>query len=154
MCYRVLLSTSTADDLSARSTDLVRFEKKYLDDEIASTLAYDHRWYSGSKSGCSCTFRRATTAQLGFGRPVDWYPENDDELEATAAFIAVVRRVLESGHLIDCIDVWDDAGVSGILQMEVDLNEVADEEFRFFENYHFTFVRRVRDKQPGAMPPS
>lgn len=142
MCYIVFLSTSSPEDLSAESTDLVRFGREHLDNEVASMLAYEHKWYVGSASGCSCTFRHLMSPELGFGRPEDWFPEERDAIEATAAFVAVVRRMLDSGYQVDCIDAWAGAERAGIIKKDVDLSAIADEEFRFFENHHFAFTGR------------
>ncbi len=77
--------------------------------------------------------------QLGFGGPEDWYPETDDAVKATEGFIAVVRKLLDGGDPVDCIDVWAGAEIGRVARQEVDLSAVSNREFRFFENYHFVF---------------
>lgn len=142
MCYQVFLSTSSAQDLSVESDALVRFGRERLDNEIAALLAYEHKWYVGSASGCSCTFRHLMSPELGFGKPEEWFREERDAIEATAAFVAVVRRMLDNGYQVDCIDAWAGAEGRDIVKKDVDLGAITDEEFRFFENHHFVFTRR------------
>jgi hypothetical protein len=139
MCYSVYLSTDSEEDLSKQSTDLVRFEKVKDDDPLTSLLEYEARWYVGSRSGCGCTFRHLVSIELGFGEPVHWYQEEDDEINATLSFLAVIRRMIREGYQLDCIDAWSGAGPADIVEKDVDLKTVADEEFRFFENHHFRF---------------
>ena len=51
------------------------------------------RRHVGSKSGCSCTFRHLYSIELGFGEPVDWYPEEPDAIEATIQLASTIRRL-------------------------------------------------------------
>jgi len=140
MCYVLLLSTSSAADLSAESTPLVRFEKPADDETLAQSLHHSYKWYVGSSTGCSCTFRHVMSREMGFGKPEDWSPEQAEEIAATGAFIAVVRKLLDAGHQVDCLNFWNGAGAGEITKLDVDLSIIADNEFRFFENYHFCFV--------------
>ena len=144
MCYSVYLSTDSEEDLARESTELVRFEKLLNGDPVMSLLEHENRWHVGSKSGCGCTFRHLASIELGFGAPVDWYPEEDDEIKATLSFQTVVRRMVREGHRVDCIDAWSGAGPMDIVVKEVELEALADVEFRFFENHHFRFLSRVR----------
>lgn len=140
MCYTVILSTTSPEDLSTKSSEFVCFEKQPSDSRFASKLSYPNLWHAGWPSGCcSCYFRHLMDPQLGFGKPVDWMPEDVQNLEATARFIAVVGEVLDGGHPIDCVDIWGEP--DRLVELYVDLNRVTDEEFRFFENYHFRFTR-------------
>lgn len=138
MCYSVFMSTSSPEDLASRATPLITFHKRAAD-ETLPPLLHDHQWFVGSKSGCSCTFRHATSAQLGFGKPEEWYPDEPDEIAATATFIAMVRQVLADGYEVDCVDLWAEGAAGKIVTREVDLAAVSDQEFRFFENVHFVF---------------
>ncbi len=85
MCYGVYVSTDSSEDLATRNTDLVRFEKVAdpLSDPCITLLDFPSQWYVGSKSRCSCTFRHLTSIELGFSEPVDWYTEEQEELDAT-----------------------------------------------------------------------
>ncbi len=138
MCYIVLASTSSAEDLGRCSSELMRFEK-HPDQAAGAVLLHEHKWYVGSRSGCSCGFRHVMSPELGFGKPVEWLPEEADDIQATAAFTAVVRRLVNAGHKADCVSAWN-GEAQQIRTQQVDLSEVPDDEFRFFENYHFVFA--------------
>ena len=139
MCYSVYLSTDSEEDLSREDSESVHFEKTSSDDPGISLLKHEHKWYVGSKSGCSCTFRHLFSVELGFGGPVDWYEEEDDEINATLSFVAIVRRMIREGNQLDCIDVWYNAELKDVVEKEVNLGNMADEEFRFFESHLFRF---------------
>jgi hypothetical protein len=140
VCYSIFLSTDSSRDLSTENSDLLRFEQEAIEEPFRSILQNENRWYVGSKSGCSCTFRHLYSTELGFGGPVDWYPEDEDERKATSSFIKLVRQLVNQGHPVDCVDVWYGAAKDDIKEMEVNLKDVSDEQFRFFENHHFIFA--------------
>jgi hypothetical protein len=85
MCYAVYISTDSTEDLSKRNSELVRFEKVTDPNADPCTRLLDlpNQWYVGSKTGCSCTFRHLMSVKLGFGEPEDWYPEEQDDVDAT-----------------------------------------------------------------------
>lgn len=140
MCYAIYLSTDLEDDLSKFNTALVRFEHVDVRSPVITSLEYIHKWYVASKSGCSCTFRHLTSVELGFGAPVDWYEEEENEIAATLTFIKVIRKLINRGAKVDCIDIWYGTEPSDIQVKRVKLMDIKDEQFRFFENYHFLFV--------------
>jgi hypothetical protein len=119
----------------------VRFERNLPDIADAAKLRYPNRWYVGSKAGCSCGFRHLYSIDMGFGEPVEWYPEDDDDIEATLELIAIIRELVVSGESVDCIDAWEHQNMhpSAEAELEVNLGEVSDRAFRFFENHHFVF---------------
>jgi hypothetical protein len=84
-----------------------------------------------------------TSVELGFGGPVDGYPEDEDELEATRKLYAVIVLLAEKRDGVDCIDRWEGAKVDDIRTLVVPLEAVSRETFRVFENYRFRF-------SPGA----
>lgn len=139
MCYSIFLSTDSSQDLSAENCELLEFKPESIEEPIRSILQHQHQWYVGSKSRCSCTFRHLYDPELGFGEPVDWFPEDQDELAATLSFIQVVRQLVDQGHQVDCVDVWNYSAANEIVKLEVNLKTVSDEQFRFFENHHFIF---------------
>ena len=147
MCYAVFLSTTSAEDLARHNSDRLIFSREVPDEAAVGALHYPHRWYVGSKSGCSCTFRHLHSTELGFGPPVDWYPEEEDEVTATLEFVAVVRTLVESGERVDCIDAWSgEAGTPGFGEpFAVNLATLSDADFRFFEAHHFDFVLSQRN---------
>lgn len=141
MCYLVYISTDFAGDLTRHNCALVSFEKDFThaDSTILDLLLYDHLWYVGSKAGCSCTFRHLLSVELGFGEPVDWSPEETDEIEATKMFYDVVAGLTSAGHKVDCIEIWADTKRDQITRLSVDMGAVSRDAFRFFENHHFIF---------------
>ncbi|UCD43084.1 MAG: hypothetical protein JSV69_05680 [Chloroflexota bacterium] len=140
MCYSIYLSTDSNKDLSNENNDLLHFKQEEIKGSIQSILKNEHQWYLGSKSICSCTFRHLHSIELGFSEPVDWYPEDDDEIAATLSFIEIARQIVEQGHQLDCVDIWEGTAEADIKELWIDLNDLRDDEFRFFENYHFIFT--------------
>jgi hypothetical protein len=142
MCYTLLLSTSSDEDLALHNNDLVRFSRDLPSIAAADHLKYAHRWYVGSQAGCSCTFRHSMEQNgLGFQEPVEWWKEEPEPIDATLQLIAIIRGLLASGHTVDCVDVFGDLKVPGPdRELEVDLSTVSNAAFRFFENYHFVFM--------------
>lgn len=142
MCYQVILSTDAPENLGQLNSGLLGFSRKLPYETGTGLLRHSHRWHVQSKSRCSCTFRHATDLGLGFGEPVAWYPEEDDALRATARFTGIVRKLVDSGYSVDCIDLWQ--GESGLLSepvnLVVDLSVVGDSQFRFFENCLMQFT--------------
>src|SRR3990172_5989413 len=108
MCYSVYISTDSSEDISKRNSELVRFEKvtDTNDDICTKLLEFPNRWYVGSKSGCSCTFRHLLSIELGFAEPVDWYKEEQDEINATGELYSALDALLSSGHRVDILDRW------------------------------------------------
>ena len=137
----VLLSTDSSEDLSVHNDELVTFSRTLPPLAEVEALAHPHRWFVGSRHGCSCGFRHlyVGSVSLGFGEPQDWYPEEVEDLEATRRFLSVVKALLAAGACIDCIDAWghetDSSNLSGTIY--VNFAEVSDREYRFFENHRF-----------------
>ena len=143
MCYSIYLSTNSDQDLSAENCDLVSFSKEPVPESYRSLLKFPHQWFVGSKSMCSCTFRHLFSIELGFGEPVDWYEESEDEIAATLLFINIIRRISKLGFQVDCIDTWEGTGREDFVETSVNLDDIADDQFRFFENHHFVFDGEV-----------
>lgn len=151
MCYTIFLSTTSDEDLSVLSPELLQFERiggadKCLssveEDPIEERLAHANRWLLICRyGGCSCHYRHLPRElrDLGFAPPVDWNPEDDDDIESTAAAYDVFRRLLSEGHKLDVIDAWADTPADGIADMPVRLCEVPKEAFRFFDGVRFAF---------------
>jgi hypothetical protein len=145
MCYSLYLSTDSPVDLRVYSTDLVRFQEaedyEYKATSIIDLLGYPNRWFVGSKSGCSCTFRHLMSTEPGFGAPEDWYPEGQVDLDATQQLYDLILSLLASDHRLDCIDIWAGAQPKDIKTLPVSLDAVPRQAFRLFENYRFIFER-------------
>jgi hypothetical protein len=143
MCYSLYISTDSSEDLSSRNSELVRFER--VSDSNAgpcvTLLDFPHQWYVGSKSGCSCTFRHLQAVELGFSDPVDWYDEEQDELDATLELNATLADLLSTGYHVDLVNCWQGAQPDDISNLEVSLDEVSNTAFRMFENYKFRLNR-------------
>jgi hypothetical protein len=146
MCYVLLLSTTSVEDLSQQNTELVRFTTELPAIAEVAVLQHANRWYVGSKTGCSCTFRHLYSVELGFGEPVDWFEEDPEGIEATLSLIALIRRLVGRGEEVDCVDAWEHQAMHAVAGavLDVDLSAVSDRQFRFFENHHFRFR-----SQPG-----
>jgi hypothetical protein len=139
MCYEVYILTDSPEDLTTRNSELVHFGRvadPSIDPGI-HLLDFPRYWYVGSKSECSCTFRHLYSTGLGFGDPVEWYPEEQDEIEATRELYATLSSLLSSGYHIDLLDRWDGAQPTDITTLDVSLNDVPATAFRLFENHKF-----------------
>jgi hypothetical protein len=148
MCYSVYMSTDSTADLRVHNTDLLRFQKaeeyEYKQLPIIDLLEFPNKWYVGSQSECSCTFRHLNEPSLGFGVPEDWYEEEQADLDATKEMYAVLVSLLTAGHHVDCIDVWEGTKPEDVKTLAVSLDEVPGEAFRLFENHKFVFTRTAR----------
>lgn len=142
MCYSIFLSTDSSRDLSAENNELLEFKRETIGEPFQSILQHEHQWYVGSKSRCSCTFRHLFSTELGFSEPVNWYPEGEDEIEATLIFIKIIRQLVDQGCKVDCLNFWNDTIGDKFDQVNVNLEIVSDEQFRFFENFHFIFTNQ------------
>jgi hypothetical protein len=142
MCYALLLSTTSGDDLSQFNSETLRFDHTIPENLSFNNLLYPNKWYVGSRTGCSCSFRHLYGPEFEFGIPEDWFPEEKSDVEATLKFIRLVRSLLSKGARVDCIDRWagSDAEAVNVPLLPVNLNQIQDEEFRFFENHHFDFI--------------
>ena len=143
MCYALLLSTTSTDDLSQFNDEGLKFDKTIPNYVPLRNLLYPNHWYVGSRTGCSCSFRHLYGPEFQFGGPEDWHPEASTNVEATLKFIRLVRSQLVKGERVDCIDLWAGSDAQAdveVPRLPVDLNQIRDEEFRFFENQHFDFL--------------
>ena len=142
MCYQLYLSTSSREDLTRFNSELVHFElAKVPGDERLSVLENPQKWFVGSKSGCSCTFRHFVSLDGGFDEPQDWSPEDEDNVRATIELYRVIRSLIHAGERVDCLDLWYDATRDAIRTMVVSLNAVPEQKFLLLENCHFVFAR-------------
>jgi hypothetical protein len=139
MCYALYLSTTSKEDLAELNSDMVRFERLSDDEGRVSDLMYLQKWYVGSKSGCSCNFRHLSSVELGFGEPLDWYPEEEDDIRATAELYRVIVRLISEGNDVDALDLWEGMEQGEIKSLDVNLRTVPEKNFRLFENHHFVF---------------
>jgi hypothetical protein len=68
---------------------------------------------------------------------VDWYPEDQDEIEATRELYVTLTFLLSSGYQVDLLDQWHGSPAEAITTLDVSLSEVPEKAFRLFENYKF-----------------
>jgi hypothetical protein len=146
MCYITLLSTSDDIDLSQGNTPLLRFDPQLPGVPEERYLRFAHKWHVRSASDCSCQRRHlmAPSDDFGFGEPADWFPENEEDIEATLRFVACIKSLVSRGAGVDCVDArahGNGKPASPAGELEVDLAEVRGTSFRFFENYCFTFIK-------------
>jgi hypothetical protein len=142
MCYSLYLSTSSRDDLTKYNSELLRFKQpEPADEKWVGLLRYEHKWFVGSKSVCSCTFRHSVERESGFEEPQDWCPEDDENVRATAELYRVIRGLIGAGEQVDCLDAWYEAKGDEIKERVVTLSAVSEREFLLFENHHFVFER-------------
>ena len=137
------ISTDDAQDLTRWNSDLVQFAKVTdpSSDSCIALLGFPHRWYVGSKSGCSCTFRHlcSPSEEDWFSEPEDWYPEEPDALEATRELYRILRAIVSSGHQVDLIDRWLDTSPKDIVTADVSLGALTEGAFRLIEDHRLVF---------------
>lgn len=143
MCYTLLLSTDSPVDLSMHNDSLIAFSRELPESGDERFLGYPCKWFVGSRTGCSCGFRHlyVDSVGLGFDEPVDWYPEETDDIEATIRFIAIVRELVAAGASVDCVNAWahGDEPLQLAGTVHVDLQGTRNQAFRFYENHRFLF---------------
>ena len=144
MCNLVFLSTDSPEDLATNSSeDLdLTFTKATLEDlqQIHRNLAHENVWFLSHFGGCSCHFRHviAGNVQFDFRDPQDWDDEDEDDIQATVAVYKVIKGLVENGFSVDIID-FENEPPEEFIELEVDLGQVPQSAFRFFENYRFNF---------------
>jgi hypothetical protein len=142
MCYMVYISTDCADDLSLQRSELVRFAEPSAATCAPYTriLKHEHKWFVGSRSECSCTFRHLCreSVGLGFGAPEDWFPEDQDSIEATHQLYKILRAIVLRGHQVELLDCWSGDEDRDAEPLDVPLSQISLEQFRLFEGHVFT----------------
>lgn len=146
MCYMTLLSTNSDVDLARLSTDDIIFSKTLPEIPEQALLKYQNKWYIGSSQGCSCSFRHLMSCNyhdLGFSDPVEWFPEEPGDIEATLKLIRIIKDIVSDGSKLECIDAWRDSeeerpDLSHFIM--VNLNKISETAFRFIENSQHEFT--------------
>lgn len=134
------------------NTELVTFQRLGVRDKnpLTAMLKNPNKWYVGSKSGCSCTFRHLTSTELGFGEPVDWYPEEQENIDATKELFRLIRILFVGGDCADIISIWEGCNPADITEMNIDLSPLNEFTFRLFENHHFVFYASTGSKNKNG----
>jgi hypothetical protein len=140
-----IISTTSDIELTNYNSKYVVFDKVIpsLPEEVF--LQHAHKWYVGSKDGCSCGFRHLMSENypdLGFSEPEDWFEEDQEDIEATIELFIVFNEIISSGSKLDCVNAWaGDSNNAPKLSGDiiVDLTKVSKKTFRLVENYRFEF---------------
>jgi len=142
MCYMIVVSTDSDQDLTCLNSELMRFSREMPAVPRIAFLQYPNKWCLESRDGCGCGFRHLdhVNIELGFSEPVDWWPEDADDIAATIEAVSAFKTILSDGSRLDCIDAWisDDRKLeplSGSDIIELTATEAAS--FRFFEGHRF-----------------
>jgi hypothetical protein len=139
----LLLSTDSPQDLALHNSELVSFTRDLPPLAEVDLLRHPHKWFVGTRHGCSCGFRHLYigSVSLGFAEPQDWYVEEQEDIEATLELLNTLKLLVTSGASVDCIDAWGHESESAELDgtVEINLTEMRDRAFRLFENHRFTF---------------
>jgi hypothetical protein len=158
MCYSVYISTDSTESFDKYNSDLVKFEKlaDSNDDTCTVLLEFPYKWYVGSKTGCGCSFRHLLSIELGFSDPVDWYEEEQDDIDATLELYSTLSKLLSAGYQLDLIDQWHGANPDDIITINVSLDDVSSTSFRMFENHRFRLMKKTQGSSadPMALRPS
>jgi len=148
MCYMTLISTTSDRELTEFNTSLVQFSRQLPQVPEESFLQHPNKWYLGSKDGCSCGFRHLDRGneKLGFSEPVDWWPEEPEDVEATNQAVNIFKALLNEGAKLDCVDAWaedkkQEPQLNG--ELVVNLSIIPEASFRFFEGHRFEFIRKT-----------
>ncbi len=144
MCYSVYISTNSDEDLGNRNSELVRFEKIADSNTQPCTglLGFKNKWFVGSKSGCSCTFRHLYSIEAGFGEPEDWCKEEQDDIDATKELYRALAFLLSDGYEVELLDCWWGTKPEKIITIDVSLDDVSESAFKMFENHKFRLKKR------------
>jgi hypothetical protein len=142
MCYYLYISTDSSENLSIYNTEFVKFEKLSDTNNNLCTALLDHtnKWYVDSEAKrCGCSFRHLYIGaiELGFSKPVDWYKEDAEHIQATNELYSVLLNLLTSGFQVDLIDIWQGAQPEDIVTIEVSFDKISEKAFRLFENHKF-----------------
>ena len=144
MCYMIVFSTNSDEDLTRLKSALIQFSRDLPASPRNSLLKYQNRWLLESEGGCSCGFRHleGESIELGFCGPEEWWPEHEEKIAATRAAFEVFRSIAAQGYRIECIDNWMSDRMDfepPLAEIEIVVDELAPEKFRFFEGYRFEF---------------
>lgn len=143
MCYLIFFSTTDKRNFGDSSSAFFQIEpiKSTDPDDVVDSLAHPFKWYLASRyGGCSCHYRHWPGGDPLFGPPVDWFPEDEDDVEATAGFYDFVSSIVHAGHNIDVIDIWGPGEEEAFPTTAVRLSEVSRADFRFVENHRLDLV--------------
>jgi len=144
MCYMTVISTNSDRDLSEFNSALVQYSRDLPGIPEEKFLHYSNKWFLGSQHQCSCGFRHLDqrNKDLGFAEPVEWWPEEPEDIEATKQVFSSFKVLIEEGAKVDCVDVWasdekNDPQLAG--EEIINFLVIPASSFRFFEGHRFEF---------------
>lgn len=143
MCYSVYLSTNSALDLANEGFEPVSFVPVpglHPTDELClSNLQYSSKWFVSTYGGCSCHLRHAIQPEELFEPPVDWAPEEPEDIASTARLYDLVVRLIQEGAQVDLLDVWEGSEENEPFSHEISLSTVSRGSFRLVEGVRMNF---------------
>lgn len=144
MCYMTVISTTSDRDLSEFNSALMQYSRELPGIPEEKFLCYPNKWFLGSQHQCSCGFRHLDrqNKDLGFAEPVEWWPEEPEDIEATKQVVKSFHALLGEGAKLDCVDAWSsdekaDPQLAGEEIINFSVTPVSS--FRFFEGHRFEF---------------
>jgi hypothetical protein len=75
--------------------------------------------------------------RLGFGAREDWFPEEEDGVDATRRLYAILKEMVERGCRVEVLDCWSGKEDREPERRDVSLSQVSADQFRLFEGYVF-----------------
>ena len=142
MCMFTIIGTDSNEDLGIYNTDLMVFKKVEEEVKEVKWLTHKNVWFLTDKhESCSCGFRNVEAPNieiLGFGKPEEWSPEDENDIEATHQAYSVIKHLVESGYSVESVSAWADSNPE-IKELSVNLKEIDIEKFRFFDGYLFKY---------------
>jgi hypothetical protein len=143
MCYSVYLATDSKEDLEKYNDNQVFFEKIEKGDEITLLLKNENKWHiaTGKAGCCSCGLRHLMreSLSLGFSKPEDWFHEKKADLQSTKKIYNIICKLIADGYKVESLDVWTEPKPEDIITKDIEIKNISDDEFRFFEGYLFRF---------------
>lgn len=134
MCFSVYISTTSAEDLTAFNGGGLSFEPlkpESLSD--AAILSYPHKWFLSTHGGCSCHFRHLGSWGQ-FTEPMDWWSEEQDDIDRTALLYDVLRHLVNSGEKLDLVDRWEGTPDKELEKLDVSLGSVSRPQFLLMDD--------------------
>ncbi len=82
-------------------------------------------------------------ADLGFADPVDWFEEEQEDIDATIRLVTVFKELVSNGSNLDCVDTWAGAENNShqlLGEVVVDFSKISATAFRLIEDFRHEFI--------------
>lgn len=143
MCNLIYISTDSDQDLASLGSNQFKYERMSGEElaKIGPLLSYPNKWFLECQyGGCSCHFRHLLDgSDFDFGPVADWLPEDEDDVESTAAVYDSLAVLVNAGARVDILDTYEGEPVFK-RDVEVRLSEVKRNDFRFWEACRFELL--------------